>query len=168
MSCSVEGCERAPQKVGMCNMHYLRKWKSGEVGGPGARRPAVLGELIACSSCGTQFARWNAGKRCKPCRAAEQAAWGHQNREKVAANARNYLARRKSARLDAKISKHERAAIVAHARICCACLDPAEELDHYIPLSRGGPDALDNLIPLCKSCNASKNDKLPIWEWVGR
>lgn len=34
------------------------------------------------------------------------------------------------------------------------------EVDHVIPVSRGGPDRLDNLQTLCKECNRSKRDKL--------
>lgn len=30
MTCSVESCDRAPIKKGMCNKHYLRWWKHGD------------------------------------------------------------------------------------------------------------------------------------------
>ena len=40
------------------------------------------------------------------------------------------------------------------------------EVDHIIPLSRGGKHELDNLAPACRSCNASKRDKL-LSEWEG-
>lgn len=42
---------------------------------------------------------------------------------------------------------------------CCAyCGKPATDLDHVIPLVKGGPNVLTNLIPSCRSCNSSKND----------
>ena len=34
MECNVNGCERQAEKCGLCGMHYLRKWRTGRVGGP--------------------------------------------------------------------------------------------------------------------------------------
>jgi 5-methylcytosine-specific restriction endonuclease McrA len=34
----------------------------------------------------------------------------------------------------------------------------AWEVDHSVPLSRGGTDHLNNLVPACISCNRSKGD----------
>jgi 5-methylcytosine-specific restriction endonuclease McrA len=50
---------------------------------------------------------------------------------------------------------------------CCAyCYKPftIEQLtvDHMIPLSRGGTNTIDNLVPACKSCNSRKKDKTPL------
>jgi 5-methylcytosine-specific restriction endonuclease McrA len=39
-------------------------------------------------------------------------------------------------------------------------VDTSPELDHIIPISRGGPHAHDNLQCLCRSCNASKSDSM--------
>lgn len=33
--------------------------------------------------------------------------------------------------------------------------------DHVIPLSKGGPESLENLCVSCSSCNLSKKDKMP-------
>lgn len=37
--------------------------------------------------------------------------------------------------------------------------NPGGEIDHVIPLSRGGLHVLENLAPCCRSCNRSKSDK---------
>lgn len=49
---------------------------------------------------------------------------------------------------------------------CCAQLTPeTREIDHVIPISRGGRHIPDNLVAACQSCNRSKNDRL-ISEWT--
>lgn len=41
-------------------------------------------------------------------------------------------------------------------------------VDHVIPVSLGGTDALENLVLCCKQCNSSKCDRLiPVWEKSG-
>jgi HNH endonuclease len=48
---------------------------------------------------------------------------------------------------------------------CAYCGDEAQlQVDHVIPLSRGGTDDRDNLRPACKRCNMEKLDFTP-QEW---
>lgn len=46
----------------------------------------------------------------------------------------------------------------------CGATDVPLEMDHVIPLSRGGRHAIGNLTPACATCNRSKNDLL-LSEW---
>lgn len=47
---------------------------------------------------------------------------------------------------------------------CVYCGDPSEEMDHVIPFSDGGADALSNLVPACRACNRQKRNRNPA-EW---
>lgn len=55
---------------------------------------------------------------------------------------------------------------VAEGRACVYCGAAATEVDHIVPLSRGGTNEEPNLAPCCKPCNASKRDKT-LSEWGG-
>ncbi len=49
---------------------------------------------------------------------------------------------------------------------CAYCGDPddAPQRDTVLPISRGGRYTLDNVVPACRSCNASKcNDEVTGW-----
>jgi hypothetical protein len=52
---------------------------------------------------------------------------------------------------------------------CCAMCGSAEniEVEHMIPISRGGGHTLDNVAPMCQKCNASKHASTPL-EWIWR
>jgi 5-methylcytosine-specific restriction endonuclease McrA len=39
------------------------------------------------------------------------------------------------------------------------------EIDHLVPVSRGGVHALRNLVPACAHCNRTKNSKILFLEW---
>lgn len=46
-----------------------------------------------------------------------------------------------------------------HGHRCATCGAQRKlEIDHIIPVSRGGTSTAENIQPLCRSCNASKRD----------
>lgn len=48
----------------------------------------------------------------------------------------------------------------AHAGDVCGCGAPAAEVDHVLPVARGGRHTLTNLQKLCRLCNTKK------WRWL--
>lgn len=49
-----------------------------------------------------------------------------------------------------------------YAQSCLYCEGPAEAADHFNPITRGGLNCRENIVPACKSCNSSKNNREPI------
>lgn len=47
---------------------------------------------------------------------------------------------------------------------CVYCGQIATSVDHVVPISRGGSDSPENLVPCCRSCNSRKNRRTP-QEW---
>lgn len=42
---------------------------------------------------------------------------------------------------------------------CLKCGENEVTIDHVVPLSKGGTHSMDNVQPLCRSCNSTKHDK---------
>lgn len=100
--------------------------------------------------------------------------WYARNRESFKAYVREwrrdnpdrralYERRRRAARVRA-IGRHSLADVLALFEAydwrCAYCgSDKALTVDHRVPLSRGGDDSVQNLIPACPSCNSSKHDR---------
>lgn len=54
--------------------------------------------------------------------------------------------------------------VQAHGGNCYWCKEPATDglvVDHLIPLSRGGQNVIENVVPSCKPCNQSKHMATP-------
>ena len=110
----------------------------------------------------------NPGKKSAYCK-----AWRARNKER---NREKYRAQRLAAKQRRRASCYTSTdlaptpAQVASILLepCLYCGDPADHVDHFIPLSRGGLHVISNLVPACAACNTSKGNKLPNLEWRGR
>lgn len=95
-------------------------------------------------------------------RAVIQRRWNDANRDKVNATASRRRTRKAGNGVYLILDKEIRR---LYASPCVACGATENiQLDHIIPVIKGGTTSIGNSQPLCKSCNSSKCDKLMI-EW---
>ncbi len=60
-----------------------------------------------------------------------------------------------------RVPLSRRAVFARDGHKCQYCNRAAENIDHVMPRSRGGPHAWDNVVASCRACNARKEDRLP-------
>jgi 5-methylcytosine-specific restriction endonuclease McrA len=58
----------------------------------------------------------------------------------------------------ARVSLNRRAVFARDGGRCQYCGAPAENIDHVIPRSKGGPHTWENVVAACRPCNAKKQD----------
>lgn len=94
--------------------------------------------------------------------------WRKNNKDKVNASKRKSNQKRRSLErnLASTFTIDQWRECLMHFNHQCAYCDCTEKLEqeHVIPVSKGGHYTVDNIIPACKSCNASKNNK-SLEEW---
>jgi 5-methylcytosine-specific restriction endonuclease McrA len=99
--------------------------------------------------------------------------WRAENPERARANAKAGKKRRKAllrgadpaiARISAK-QWHARLELVGNCCAYCGVTAQVLEMDHIVPVSRGGQHVPENVAPACRSCNARKSDRL-LSEWL--
>lgn len=109
-----------------------------------------------------------------------QRAYYYRNQEARKANTTQWLKKHPDARrtYNARVrSAHYRptaplppaiieSILAYYGRQCVYCGGDFQELDHLVPLSRGGEHCVDNIAPACQSCNRSKGAR-PIWVMLG-
>jgi 5-methylcytosine-specific restriction endonuclease McrA len=65
----------------------------------------------------------------------------------------------KKAYNDPVYKKNRAIVLEASSYTCHYCKGPANEADHIIPVSFGGGNEIENLLPSCKSCNSTRKNK---------
>lgn len=91
--------------------------------------------------------------------------WRKNNPEKHVAIERRRRARKNNNHI-AFVSENDLQRRIADFSGKCAYCQLAEfrDWDHFIPISKGGPESLGNLLPSCRKCNTQKHAKDPK-EW---
>ncbi len=58
-----------------------------------------------------------------------------------------------------RVPLSRRAVFARDGHRCQYCNRAAENLDHVVPRSRGGPHSWDNVVASCRACNSRKEDR---------
>jgi 5-methylcytosine-specific restriction endonuclease McrA len=127
------------------------------------------GTYQKCASCRTPWRTCACGKRFKASRkrcpgcvwadlpvTVRRALWIARNNQR--------RARKKAAEVVGPVPASVYSAIRAESACVYCGSDQVAHVDHIVPLSRGGQEHEDNLVPACQSCNNSKYNKL-LDEW---
>lgn len=96
------------------------------------------------------------------------AAWRERNPERVRENANRYRLRKLNASFGDCSHKIKELLTQKNCHWCdCKLTSKNREIDHVMPISRGGLHSSDNLVAACSTCNRSKGSKLP-GEWKSK
>ena len=60
-----------------------------------------------------------------------------------------------------RIALNRRSVFLRDGGKCQYCGSTAENIDHVIPKSRGGPHEWENVVAACRRCNSRKEDRMP-------
>lgn len=60
-----------------------------------------------------------------------------------------------------RVPLSRRAVFARDGHRCQYCNRAAENIDHVVPRSRGGPHSWENVVASCRQCNSRKEDRLP-------
>ena len=110
---------------------------------------------------------------CNKCEAAYHKKYGEENKENIAAQKKKYRAENKEKMIASWHKYQARKAgnggsftaqewrdLKKKYGYKCLCCGEKKKLaaDHVIPVSKGGTSNIDNIQPLCRSCNSSKGN----------
>lgn len=128
---------------------------------------AIRSDALYCSPWCSKRAYYEANRERLIASAVQWAA-DHPEEMRVRRRARRALKRSNPGSVGVELKDWRR--LVLRYRGCCAyCGNQPEvvQMDHVIPLARGGRHAIGNVLPACPSCNHSKQAAL-LAEWRHR
>lgn len=134
------------------NPNYLKEWL--------AKHPKWYQDY--CSANKERIAKWHReyDQDNREHLAEKKREWRQNNPELATQHDRNRRARKVQA--EGSFTTKQFASLCnQHDNHCLCCGRKSIKLtpDHVIPLSRGGTDYIENIQPLCKSCNSRKGTK---------
>ena len=139
-----------------CHIEFLAKTHKGK------NHWYWKGGLPKCLTCNKELSRYDA-KYCSQHSIKFQKGKGNINWK----GGLNYNITRRAMKLNAEGSHTLKEWLILKIKyqfmcLCCKKTEPEIKLteDHIIPLSKGGSNYIENIQPLCGSCNSIKHDKI--------
>lgn len=154
-TCTVDGCDMPHVGRGLCAKHLWRLRSYGDLHIPGRARKIYE----HCTADG-----------CKEKHFGRGYCYKHYNRSSYS---KANLHRRRSRILQSPFNDFEAEdwlkCLEEFERSCayCGANNIALEKEHVIPVSKNGSNSIYNIIPACRSCNASKTNNL-FEEWYSK
>src|SRR5262245_8489620 len=146
--CAIDGCTELAGTPGtahgLCRPHYKRLYRYGDPTAPSRRTYKHDGPCLL-NGCDRPE------RVLGLCRPHYNSAANHKRRAILHGLAEHHTADE----WRAKLSEYDGA--------CAYCGEPATTKDHVVPISKGGANTIDNIVPACKSCNSRKRDTLDGW-----
>lgn len=160
--CAIAECGNLRSCRDWCHKHYKRWQLHGD--------PLKLlqhdckGKKCAAKGCDRD------ARKVGLCNSHYTAEWRKENPELAKKNIRNSWVIRgfRKRAAEGYHSWQEWESLVAdYSGLCAYCSTaPAESRDHVIPISRGGSNNIENILPACLTCNKTKNART-VEEWHG-
>jgi 5-methylcytosine-specific restriction endonuclease McrA len=177
---------KTPEQKAKC-AEYMRKWRAKNAEKNRAYMREYLKEWHARHKDMPEYkekkkAAWtrNNKKRRQDKSEKEKESIRHKeyyqrNKDKIKARVREYNKTHRKERYEAEKRRSKSAGwalsiplkgwtelCTLYGNICLRCFADNKPLtaDHVVPFSKGGAHAIENIQPLCMSCNAEKHDKI--------
>lgn len=169
-TCAADGCNITSAddksfKTGYCNTHYLREFRA-------RKRAAALG-LRTCPQCGADISRSRTNavycsSRCSQRFNAAKDRDTKRIRKRFNQNVRRARKYNNPGYVEFSLEQGLEVVAVFDSK-CAYCGEKSDalQMDHVMPLARGGPHCLENITPACLTCNTSKHDST-VDEWRAR
>lgn len=106
------------------------------------------------------------GRKNKEKRKVAKDRWRSKNKDLTNHYTKNYIYRKKGAVGSHSKKEFDDKKEIFNGLCAYCCVKIGNTKDHIIPLSKGGTNFIDNILPACVGCNSSKRDKL-LSEWKG-